>query len=341
MRPIRRVAATTVVVVLSSLLGACYFPPPPPPVDPAAAARTAAANWLVTKFDPVTNLIPSDFFPGPDLSGTAYAVTSLKIAGVGSSTAAAAVTALESKIEDFVDDGSGNDRPGSLARLILAVRSVGGDPTDFGGENLVARLEATLQPSGRFGVQPATYDGAFRQGLALAALSVVTADPAVVDAAADWLADQQCADGSWQPERTDLSEPCAFDPVTFAGPDTNSTAMAILGLTAVGRTPTIDPRPWLDSVRQPDGGWPFDDSGFSSTDPDSTGLVMAALRALGAPADGDALTALLSFQLSAPPADQGAFFYPPFSGPPVPNVLATNDAILGLSPAAWPGVLVS
>ena len=44
---------------------------------------------------------------------------------------------------------------------------MGRNPRTFGGTNLVARLEATVQPSGLFGVQDATFDGAFRQGLSL------------------------------------------------------------------------------------------------------------------------------------------------------------------------------
>ena len=50
---------------------------------------------------------------------------------------------------------------------------------------------------------------------------------------------------------------------------------------------------------------------------------------------------LRSFQFgaSAPASDRGAFFYPPFSGPPTPNLLSTNDALLGLAPGVWPAVL--
>ena len=88
-----------------------------------------------------------------------------------------------------------------------------------------------------------------------------------------------------------------------------------------------------------DGGWSYDGTG--SSDPESTGLVTAARRALGHAPDAAAVRALRSFQFdgSAPAADRGAFFYPPFSGPPVANLLSTNDAMLGLAPGTWPGVL--
>ena len=76
--------------------------------------------------------------------------------------------ALAGRVDEYTVDANGDDLPGSLARLIIAVESVGRNPRTFGGTNLVARLEATVQPSGLFGVQDATFDGAFRQGLSLA-----------------------------------------------------------------------------------------------------------------------------------------------------------------------------
>lgn len=353
MRTSLRAAVTVMVIAATSLVAACV--PPPPPPTPTQAARSAALKWLLRQFDPTTHVIESAFNPGqPDVSGTAYAVTSLRIYKSSPSTQQAAVDALIPHVDSFVKDTNGVDQPGQLARLILAVVAVGGDPHAYGPHDLVARLEATIATSGpdagRFGVQDATYDGAFRQGLALAALSVVSPTPASIDPgsgsiddvpAVAWLRSQQCADGSWMPYRSDLSVACAFDPVTFAGPDSNSTAMAVLGLEAVDATSVTDANSWFNAARTTDGGWGYDAS--STSDPDSTGLVMAARRALGIKPDSAAVSALRSFQFKgdAPAADQGAFFYPPWSGPPLPNLLATNDALLGLAPAAWPGVLVS
>jgi len=368
MRTTRRAAATIVVVAASALASACAYSPPPWPMMPATTTTTPttpvivpasqrAANWLLTQFDATTHLIPSPYVIGsPDPGATAYAVTSLKLAGLGSSTAAAAVAALAPSVEPFVKDGSGNDRPGSLARLILAVVSTGGDPRSYGGFDLVARLEATMRTTGAdaglFGSQDPLYDGAFRQGLSLAALSIVTPKPASIDPgpgsiddlpAVAWLRTRQCTDGSWMPHRSDLGVACAPDPVLFTGPDTNSTALATLGLHAVGATSVVSPLAWINSVRSADGGWSFDGSTFSPTDPDSTGAVIAALRALGEVPDAAAISSLTSFQLgaAAPAADQGAFYYPPFvaTDPLVPNLLGTNDAILGLSDGVWPAAL--
>ncbi len=351
MRATFRAAVTALVIAGTTLLAACA---PTPAPSPTATARSQAARWLLRQFDTGTHVIESATSPGqPDVGGTAYAVTSLRIASSSPATQQAAVAALAPDVDLFVKDANGVDQPGQLARLILAIEAVDGDPRAYGGSDLVARLEATLATSGpdagRFGVQDATYDGAYRQGISLAALSLVSPTPASItpgvggiDAvpAVAWLRSQQCADGSWMPYRSDLSAPCAFDPVLFAGPDSNSTAMAVLGLKAVGASTVVDANSWFGTARTASGGWGYD--AFSTADPDSTGLVIAARRALGIKPDAEAITALRSFQFdtSAPVSDRGAFFYPPWSGPALPNLLATNDAMLGLAPATWPGVLV-
>lgn len=347
-----RTFGAALLLALVAIAAAC-FPQPSSTPDPAIAATDSAVNWLISRFDTTSGLIPSAFVPGTgDPGASAYAITSLKLAGAGSATRAAALTALASQVDAFALDGSGHDKPGSLARLILAVVAEGGNPRSFGGHDLVARLEATIRTAGPdaglFGVQSPTYDGAFRQGLALAALSVVTPKPSSIDPGSGsldalppvaWLRRQQCATGSWM-YRADTSVACAPDPVTFVGPDSNGTALAVLGLHAIGTAPLVDPLPWLASARASDGGWGYDE--LSSSDPDSTGVVMAALRALGQPPDAGARDALLSFQFgsSSAAADRGAFFYPPFSGPAAPDVLATNDAVLGLGNAVWPASLV-
>jgi hypothetical protein len=290
-----------------------------------------------------------------DLGGTAYAVTNLAAARAGGATARHAAEALAARVDEYVVDSTGHDRPGSLARLILAAEATAMNPRSFGGTDLVARLQATMQRTGPdrglFGVQSPTFDGAFRQGLSLAALSLVRPRPAVLRRgqgsiddvpAVAWLRAQQCADGSWTPYRADLSAPCTFDATHFTGPDTNSTALAVLGLVAVDATGGSAAGRWFAAVRSGDGGWSFNGGDTTSADPDSTGLVLAALRALGTPGDDRAVTRLLQFQFgpSAAGADRGAFWFPPFDDSPrTPSLLATNDALVGLAPGVWPAVV--
>ena len=143
MRSTRRAAATILVVAITAFAAACapmYAP------DPAAVGANTAANWLVTQFDATTHLIPSAFVPGsPDPGASAYAATSLKITGVGGTTAADAVAALAPIVDLYVKDGGGNDKPGSLSRLILAIESIGAaDPVKVLSNRVASEISAAM-----------------------------------------------------------------------------------------------------------------------------------------------------------------------------------------------------
>src|SRR6202041_2968453 len=111
---------------------------------------------------------------------------------------------MEANVNDYVPQ-DGADGPGQLALLILDAHALGADPTSFGGTNLVARLLATEETSGKnaglFGTKSQVNDfqaGVYAQGLALAALAA-TGDTkgSSIRTAESWLLDQQCADGGW------------------------------------------------------------------------------------------------------------------------------------------------
>jgi hypothetical protein len=192
--------------------------------------------------------------------------------------------------------------------------------------------------TGLFGSADATYDGVFRQGLAITGL--VAARAQVPAASITWLTRQQCADGSFEAYRASLSTPCRpGDPLTYTGTDTNSTALGALALDAVGRTTKARrAAAWLRATQNKDGGFPYYPGGPS--DANSTGLVLVALRAFGYTATelrstrgaANAVAFLRSVQArcGAPAADRGGIAY---QGPrPVtPDPLAASQAALGLS----------
>ncbi|HEX5097812.1 MAG TPA: hypothetical protein VFX21_17450, partial [Acidimicrobiia bacterium] len=283
--------------------------------DPPTAAD-AAARWLVDQMR-TDGFLPSAFVPGtPDMGSTAQAIPALAAAGVGGAQAQTMLDALGAQVEDFVVIG-GVDNPGNLSYLILAATALGDDPTSFGtgNTNLVARLQALQTPSGLYGSADPSFDGAFRQGLALMALDAAgVADPD----GANWLADQQCADGSWTPFRTDTSVPCPpVDPVNFTGPDTNSTALALLGLQAAGvNSPLADGVTALDNVRTSEGGWGFLADSGQATDANSTGLVVEAMHAVNGGSDAQGTAALLALQsgCDADPLDRGGIAFQPGPG---------------------------
>jgi hypothetical protein len=244
---------------------------------------------------------------------------------------------LGGHVDDFVVH-SGDDDPGALSYLILGAVAAGGDPTDFGTghDDLVTRLENTRQSDGLFGAADPTYDGAFRQGLGLLALHAAGHSDS---AAADWLADQQCDDGSWTAFRSDTSVACPpVDTSTFTGPDTNSTALAALGLESEGRnTPADDGADALLAVRNGDGAWGYLSLDSQPTDANSTGLVVTALRAIKGSQDSQGAAALLALQegCDADAADAGGVQFQAGFGP---DALATAQAIPALADVVLPVV---
>ena len=192
--------------------------------------------------------------------------------------------------------------------------------------------------TGLFGSADATYDGVFRQGLAITGLVAVGAK--VPAASVTWLTRQQCADGSFEAYRSSLATRCRpADPVTYTGKDTNSTALGALALDAVGRsTRARKAAAWLRATQNKDGGFPYYPGGAS--DANSTGLVLVALRAFGLSAgelratrrSATAIAYLRSVQArcGAKAADRGGFAYQG-PRPVVPDALASGQAALGLS----------
>jgi LPXTG-motif cell wall-anchored protein len=310
----------------------------PPSSDPRTDAQDSAA-WIAGQVN-AAGFIPVAANPAAaNFSLTAQAIPALVAAGVGRTKVDAMLAYLGAHVDEFVVSG-GVDNAGSLAYLVLAATAAGADPTSFGTAptNLVARLQATQQASGLFGAADPTFDGAFRQGLALLALHAAGASNAT---GVTWLEEQQCSDGSWTAFRADPSVPCPpVDPTTFSGPDTNSTALATLGLAVQGATaPAAHGIAALDAVRNAGGGWGFLARSDQATDANSTGLVLEALRTVNGTADAPGIAALLVLQAgcSADTADRGGIaFQPGAGGKLVPDTFATVQATPALAEVALP-----
>lgn len=336
-RIVHLITAAVVAVALSGL-GAGTAGAAPPTQDGPTAAEFAS-TWLAAQLDAQ---IPMQNFGGPDWGVTLDAALGMVATGVGGAQVDEVWSALAAQ-RDTALAPQGVDNPGRLARAILLAEVLDEDPRAVGtgpGADLVARLAATMRTegpdTGLFGSANPTYDGAYRQGYALAALVAAGVDPD--QRSVDWLLGQQCdagADaGAWMQHRTDLSAPCAVDAVMFVGPDTNATSAAITGLAAVeaGADAIEGALDWLDRVQRSDGGW--EQVAGYGTEPNSTALVLQGLLAVGAAdaprfADRGAspLGFLLSFQLgcAAPVADRGAFTFPGSND--APNGFATAQAV--------------
>ena len=295
-------------------------------ITPALSAGYGA-GWLGREIAENDDHIAA--LSGPDYNSTALAVLALVAAEVGEEQAAAATEFLFDNVDAYVVDGGGDDRPAALATLILV-----GHARSVDTSALVTRLLATKQTTGDnaglFGVQDATYDGAYRQGLALLALAAAGETDA--DAIA-WLQDEQCDGGGWMGDNPDQDAATCpdFDFTSFVGVDTNGTAMAAMGLAALGQ-PNAAALAYLDGARNDDGGWGFVPS-FDS-DANSTALAVQALIAYGETVGALPLAFLMSLQLPNPPASTAGAFA--FQTGGTANVFATVQVVPALAGATLP-----
>ncbi|MGW2564019.1 prenyltransferase/squalene oxidase repeat-containing protein [Streptomyces sp. NPDC001514] len=180
-------------------------------------------------------------------------------------------------------------------------------------------------PSGLYGTKDPTYDGVWRQSLALLAQDAMKEVPAATAVA--WLTGQQCADGGFASYRADVAKAC--DTKTML--DTNATAAALQALAAIGghKAEVEKGISWLKSVQNADGGWSYN-PGMPS-DANSTSIVIGALAVADArPATitsssgKNPYDALVSFAIPcADKAGGGAFAYQPDKAG---KLLANGDA---------------
>lgn len=141
--------------------------------------------------------------------------------------------------------------------------------------------------TGLYGAADPTYDGVYRQSLAIIGLTSHGVKPSA--AAVTWLISQQCKDGSFQEFRADTTKPCdTVDAANGKGPDSNATSLALLALMSIDNTnlasqsvinKAVDSADaaglWLSKHQNADGGWSY--YAGSPSDSNSTGLALAAL----------------------------------------------------------------
>ncbi|WP_406492610.1 hypothetical protein OHB06_16795 [Streptomyces sp. NBC_01604] len=215
----------------------------------------------------------------------------------------------------------------ATAVIGAAVPAVAADPSPSASRAFPAALYGGTDP---------TYDGVWRQSLALLAQHTAGVKPAATSV--DWLTGQQCANGAFAPYRADPATPCDAKLMV----DTNNTAAAVQALAALGGHDAATDKAvaWLKSVQNKDGGWGYAPGGASDTN--STSVVVGALTAVREkPADvrkggRGPYDALMKLALpcegegAAAAADAGAFaFQPDKKGKLVANADATAAGVVG------------
>ncbi|WKX70088.1 prenyltransferase/squalene oxidase repeat-containing protein [Streptomyces sp. XD-27] len=225
-----------------------------------------------------------------------------------------------------------NVRRSAAALAVSVVLGAAAAPAAFADDAPSPKPKQSALPQGLYGTKDPTYDGVWRQSLALLAQDAVGVTPA--ESGVKWLAGQQCADGGFVPFRHETATPC-----TAKNVDSNATAAAVQALAAVGGHGAAVEKGvgWLKKNQNEDGGWGMNPGGDS--DANSTAVAVGALAAAGqdpakiASAKGgktpyDALLAL-RLGCDAKKDERGAFAYQPGKGDLAPNDVATVAAALG------------
>lgn len=205
---------------------------------------------------------------------------------------------------------------------------------------------AVRSNSGLFGSADATFDGVYRQSMAL--LGLAAAKAPIPASTISWLVAQQCANGSYASYRADTSVACpAPDPAKFTGPDSNSTALAAMALQTVGKqaqaTKAVTA---LLSAQNADGGWGYTLGGAS--DVNSTGLALAAVKAVATTkasrASVNRATGYVKAAQVACTAPVESRFGLPYQPGQAVNALASGQGLIGIAgtlpaqPASTPSV---
>ena len=212
-----------------------------------------------------------------------------------------------------------------ITRTITAVAGI-----SLASISIISPAMAASPDAGLFGSMDPTYDGVFRQSVAVLALAPLNKVPAE---SVSWLKSQQCLDGSFEEYRKTIRTACAApDPAKFTGADSNATALAVMALRAVKENAAADKAiSALLAKQNKDGGWGYTLGGAS--DVNSTGLVLAALN--GSPKSSAIKTSgnsargyMTATQVAC--TGKGTFGLPYQAGG-VSDALASGQGLLGLA----------
>ncbi len=342
----------TVVAVIGLLCAGLGIAPAASATETPTSSIPArnAALWLADQIGP-DGTATSPFSGGQtDVSSMVDIALSLAATGVDQAAFDRVMGWLVANVDEVIAPGGGATGPGTVGVLLMLAAATGADPNDFGGVDLVAALSATLDAfePGLYGQADPTFDGVFRQSLAILGLTAVGEVPPF--GAVAWLLDQRCApgqgdplaDGGWSAYR-DVADPCtAPDPNTFSGADNDSTALGVMALASLSGYPS-EVAAGLDFFalwQESDGGFAW--YGGDAAVPNSTSLVVAAIVSAGQDPTGspwvrngvDPVMWLTAQQIPCGEPDAGALTSIYSDGGP--DQFATRQSVYGLAMVSFP-----
>ena len=325
-----KVRRTGALVIAGAVAGAVLSPTSASAAGgPSTGPSAAAVSWIAAQLEDGVLMGPGY----PDYGLTIDAALSTRAVGgddaVVQEIADAIADHLSSYItgEDFGDVGS--TYAGAAGKALTFAVAAGADPTDFGGVDLVARVEGvTDDGTGRIADVSDYGDYANTIGQSFAARGLAEAGSPEAAAATNFLLVQQCSEGFF---RLSFAAPDAADQGCDADPgasgDTDVTAFALLALVEQAGDPDVDAAivdtvAWLESIQADNGSF----GGGAMTEApnsNSTGLAGWALGAAGAddaaadaaawvaalqaPADTACVTGPLAAEAGALAYDQAAY----------------------------------
>lgn len=299
----RGVAASVAATALLGAGAACggSSEPGTTQTDPEASAPTAAsvaeadaaADWLVKQLD--SGLMQNEEFGSSDHGLSIDTALALDAVGGHDDTVATITDAVAASVESYttgVDFGTEDVYAGSTAKALVLAVSQDEDPRDFGGVDLLDRLEglvATEEPIvGRVedGTEGDDYANVLAQ--AFAAHGLVRSESSEAEAALDFLLTQQCEAGFFRLELTadKTADEQSCDAAAPDEPAVDTTAL-VAGLLQPVEQAHPDLADALDRAAKWMAGQQADDGSFTGgTDAEgananSTGLAGWAFGLLG------------------------------------------------------------
>jgi hypothetical protein len=270
---IRRVAALVAAPALSITLAAGITPASADPTPTGSSATT----WLAGEL--TNGLVYNPNFGGFNDYGLSVDTALAELAMNNTAVAHQIRDAIAANVNSYITDPNdpGSKYAGATAKTLVLAQRAGGNPTSFGGVDLVTRLESLVSASGRTGDVSSYGDFANSIGQSFAAEGLARAGSPKASAVSSYLLRQQCPAGFFRLSLGD--QQCADN----SAPDTDVTALAVLGLqglrgNAAVATAIDKAVAWLKTTQATDGS--FGGGGVTAApNTNSTGLAASALGA--------------------------------------------------------------
>jgi hypothetical protein len=233
---LKRTVVALCAATLVSTLGA------PAPADASAATKAPgrAGAWLEQQL--TSGLVHNGQYDFDDYGLTADTAFALDALGGHEAALTEIGDALAQHVDSWTtgaDFGSDDVYAGSVAKAAVLARTVGADPTSFGGVDLIARLNglvATRAPiKGRIEDQSTT-DYANVVGQAFAVRALGRTNETTYPSVRNFFLKQQCEGGYFRlnfAKKGAADQTCDGGGASLSAPDTDATALAILSLKAL------------------------------------------------------------------------------------------------------------